>query len=174
MSRHLQDAAEDTNAAALKERDRLWQETQKLRAAGKTAEAIAVAEAMLALERKVLPEHHADLAAWLGWLAEIQVEREELVAAKAARREALDILGKGAASPIGESSMPVGARRRRAPGGDGPGSARPVWPRRTGSTERSRTCTKPASTPKPFLRRVRPWRSARRCWVSATPTPPPA
>ena len=49
---------------------------------------------------------------------------------------------------------------------------RPVWPRRTGSTERSRTCTDPANTPKPFLRLVRPWRSARRCWASATPTPP--
>ena len=72
---------------ALKERDRLRDETRKLSAAGKTAEAIAAAEAMLAIERKVLPEGHADLAGWLGWLAELQVEREDFAAANAARRE---------------------------------------------------------------------------------------
>jgi len=82
-------------AAALKERDRLWGETQKLRAGGKTAEAIAAAEAMLAIERKVLPENHADLAGSLGWLAALHVEREDFAAAKAARHEALDILRKG-------------------------------------------------------------------------------
>ena len=49
---HGQAAAEDAKAAALKERDRLWEETRKLRAAGKTAEAIAAAEAMLAIERR--------------------------------------------------------------------------------------------------------------------------
>src|SRR5512135_683820 len=80
-----QAAAEDAKAAALKERNRLWEETQKLRAAGKTAEAIADAEAMLALERTILPENHADLAVSLGWLAALQVEREDFAAARAAR-----------------------------------------------------------------------------------------
>jgi len=89
-----QNAAEDANAVALKERDRLWDETRKLRAAGKTAEAIAAAEAMLAIERKVLPEGHADLAGSLGWLAELHVEREDFAAAIAAQREALAILRK--------------------------------------------------------------------------------
>src|SRR5579862_7529455 len=39
---------EAERAVAIKERDRLWDETQKLRADGKTAEALAAAEAMLA------------------------------------------------------------------------------------------------------------------------------
>ena len=49
---HGQAAAEDANAAALKEAQSPLGETQKLRAEGKTAEAIAAAEAMLALERR--------------------------------------------------------------------------------------------------------------------------
>ena len=105
---HGQAAAADAKAAALKERNRLWGETRKLRAAGKTAEAIAAAEAMLAIERKVLPEDHADLAVSLGWLAELQVEREDFAAARAARREALDILRKGR----GESDWRVVDARR--------------------------------------------------------------
>ena len=171
---HGQAAAEDAKAAALKDRNRLWEETRKLRAAGKTAEALAAAEAMLAIERKVLREDDADLAVSLGWLAELQVEREDFAAAKAARREVLDILRKR----LGESDWRVVDARRaledveRLAGMDR--DRVPAWPRRNGSTERSWTCTEPASTPKPFLRRVRPWRSARRCWASATPTPPPA
>ena len=90
-----QNAAEDANAAALKERNRLWEETQKLRAAGKTAEAIAAAKAMLAIERKVLREDDADLTVSLDWLATLHVGREDFAAAKAARREALEILRKG-------------------------------------------------------------------------------
>ncbi len=103
-----QNAAGDANAAALKERDRLWEETRKLRAAGKTAEAIAAAEAMVAIERKVLPEDYVDLADMLGWLAALQVEREDFAAAKAARREALDILRKR----LGESDWRVVDARR--------------------------------------------------------------
>jgi hypothetical protein len=41
--------------AVLQEWNRLRDQTQKLRAAGKTVEAIAAAEAMLKIERKVLP-----------------------------------------------------------------------------------------------------------------------
>ena len=80
--------------AALKERDRLWEQTQKLRAAGKTAEAIAAAEAMLAIERKVLPAGHPDLVGSLNWLADLHLEREDFAAAKTARREVLEILRK--------------------------------------------------------------------------------
>src|SRR5690349_20293818 len=67
-----QDVSE-TAKAALKERDRLWDESQKLQAAGKTAEAIAAAEAMLAIERKVLRAGHTDLAGSLEFLAGLQL-----------------------------------------------------------------------------------------------------
>jgi CHAT domain-containing protein len=80
--------------AALKERDQLWDQTQKLRAAGKTIEAITAAEAMLAIERKVLPAGHADLAASLDWLAEMYVQREDFRNAKSARAEILQIVRK--------------------------------------------------------------------------------
>ena len=98
-----QAAAEDANAAALKEIKRLAEETQKLRAAGKTAEAIAAAEAMLALDRSHAGGDHPVVAESLGWLAELQVEREDFAAAKVARREALDILRKR----LGESDWRV-------------------------------------------------------------------
>ena len=105
---HGQAAAEDTKAAALKERNRLREETRKLRAAGKTAEAIAAAEAMLALERRLAGGDHPVVAESLGWLATLHVEREDFAAAKAARREALDILRKGR----GESDWRVADARR--------------------------------------------------------------
>ena len=85
---------EDPNAAAWKELKRLLGETQKLRAAGKTAEAITAAEAMLVLERKVLPADDPDLAVSLGWLAGLHGDRDDFAAAVAARREARDILRK--------------------------------------------------------------------------------
>jgi hypothetical protein len=91
---HGQATADEAKAAALKQRDRLKDESQKLRAAGKTAAALAAAEAMLALERKLLPADHPDLAVSLGWLAGLHVERENFAAATAARREALEILRK--------------------------------------------------------------------------------
>lgn len=80
--------------AALKERDRLWKESQEFRAEGKTAEAIASAEAMLAIEQKVLPVNYPDLAGSLGWLADLHLAREEFAAARSARREAFRILRK--------------------------------------------------------------------------------
>ena len=106
---HGQAAAADAKAAALKERDRLREETQKLRAAGKTAEAIAAAEAMLAIERKVLREGscRSSPTRWAGWPSS-SVEREDFAAAKAARREALDILRKR----LGESDWRVVDARR--------------------------------------------------------------
>jgi CHAT domain-containing protein/Tfp pilus assembly protein PilF len=80
--------------AALQERDRLWDQTQKLSAAGKTAEALAAAEAMLKIERKVLPADDPDLAVSLGWLAGLYIKREDFATARAARQEALEILRK--------------------------------------------------------------------------------
>ena len=78
--------------AALKERDRLRDQSQKLHAAGKLAEATAAAEAALAIERKTLPAGDAVLAVSLGRLAGLYLQREDFAAAKAARREALEIL----------------------------------------------------------------------------------
>ena len=257
---HGQAAAEDANAAALKERNRLWEETQKLRAAGKTAEAIAAAEAMLAIERKVSPEVIMPIVA------------DSLGLAGRAPRRARGLRGgeSGAARGAGHPAeatgrvrlagrrCPPGARRRRAPGRDGPGPARPPGrggpaqpngrgPVQSRQVRRSRACgasgpgdpqggagrapprhrhqpeqpggaaqgagglrrrqaplragpghpqggagrAPPRHRHQPEqpggaargaggLRRrqapptSRPWRSARRCWASATPTPPPA
>jgi CHAT domain-containing protein len=80
--------------AALQERDRLQAQTQKLQAAGKLTEAIASAEAMLKIERKVLPAGHDDIIGSLDRLAELRIEREDLAAAREARQEALEILRK--------------------------------------------------------------------------------
>jgi hypothetical protein len=77
--------------AALQERDRLQAQIKKLQAAGKLTEAIAAAEAMLKIERKVLPADHPDLADSLDWLARLYIERGDFAAAKSARQEALEI-----------------------------------------------------------------------------------
>jgi hypothetical protein len=78
--------------AALKERDRLRNETQRLRREGKLAEAIAAAEAVLAIEQKVLSADHPDVADSLGWLAALNLARDDFAAARAARQDALRIL----------------------------------------------------------------------------------
>jgi tetratricopeptide (TPR) repeat protein len=91
------DAAKGESAertASRMERDRLWDETRKRRAAGKTAEAFAAAEAMLALDRRRLGSDNAEIAESLGWLAELQAEREDFAAARASRGEALEVLQK--------------------------------------------------------------------------------
>ena len=80
--------------AVLKERDRLWDQSQKLRDAGKLAEATAAAEAALAIDRKTQPAGHADLVVSLDLLAGLYLQREDFAAAKAARMEALEILRK--------------------------------------------------------------------------------
>jgi CHAT domain-containing protein/tetratricopeptide (TPR) repeat protein len=103
-----QAAVEDPDKAVLKELDRLFKETLRLRGEGKTTEAIATGEALLAILRKILPSDEPTLATLLGWLAELHVEREEFAAAIAARREARDILRKR----LGESDWRVGDARR--------------------------------------------------------------
>ncbi len=80
--------------AALKERDRLRDQAQELRKAGKLAEAIAAAEAMLGIERKILADGHEDLAVSLNFLAGMYLEREDFAAATRSRQEALEILRK--------------------------------------------------------------------------------
>ena len=80
--------------SAMQEILRLWNEPQRLHAAGKLPEAIATAEAMLAIERKVLPTDHPNLAISLDFLADLHFEREDFAAARDARLEALEILRK--------------------------------------------------------------------------------
>jgi tetratricopeptide (TPR) repeat protein len=75
----------------LKERDQYAAETAKLRKEGKLAEAIAVCEKMLAIEREVFGNVHKDVAGSLEQLAEIQEEREEFAGARKARVEVLAI-----------------------------------------------------------------------------------
>jgi tetratricopeptide (TPR) repeat protein len=79
-------------AVALKERDRLANETERLRLEGKTSEAIAAARAMLAIERRYLGSDHLDVAGSFMILAELHMQREEFAAAAEARRESLAIL----------------------------------------------------------------------------------
>jgi CHAT domain-containing protein/Tfp pilus assembly protein PilF len=93
-----QEASPDAKAA-LKERDRLRNETHRLGSEGKLTEAIAAAEAMLAIERKVLPADDPDLAISLGWLADLHLGRDDFAAARAARQEALQILRKHFGEP---------------------------------------------------------------------------
>jgi tetratricopeptide (TPR) repeat protein/CHAT domain-containing protein len=88
-----QEASPDAKAA-LNERDRLWNEMQRLRGEGKLVEAVAAAEAVLAIERKVLSADDFDVAISLGVLADLHLERDNFAAARAARQEALQILRK--------------------------------------------------------------------------------
>jgi CHAT domain-containing protein/Tfp pilus assembly protein PilF len=78
--------------AALKERDRFRDQTQKNEVAGKLSEAITSAKAMLAIERKVLPAGHDDVTGSLNWLARLHAKLEDFGAARAAGQEALGIL----------------------------------------------------------------------------------
>jgi CHAT domain-containing protein/tetratricopeptide (TPR) repeat protein len=82
------------SASELKERDRLRDEAQKLRAEGKLAEAITAASGALAIERKILAADHDGLAGSLSLLAELLADREDFAAARAARSEALELLRK--------------------------------------------------------------------------------
>jgi CHAT domain-containing protein/tetratricopeptide (TPR) repeat protein len=78
----------------LKERDRYDNEARKLHKEGKLPEAIAAAEKMLAIERQVFGNVHADVVGSLQMLAELHVAREDFAAARKARQEVLAILTK--------------------------------------------------------------------------------
>ena len=75
--------------ADLAERNRLREQSQRLWASGDVAGAIAAAEARLAIERRVLPEGHADQCASLDWLAALYERRDDFARAIQTRREAL-------------------------------------------------------------------------------------
>jgi tetratricopeptide (TPR) repeat protein/CHAT domain-containing protein len=75
----------------LKERDRCAEGTTRLRREGKTAEAIATAEKMLAIEREVFGKVQEDVAGSLEQLSEMYLECEQFAKARAARQEVLAI-----------------------------------------------------------------------------------
>jgi CHAT domain-containing protein/Tfp pilus assembly protein PilF len=74
--------------------DQRRQKALRLRQEGKLAEAVAAAEQVLAIEREVLGEAHADVAETLEWIASVQEEREEFAAAREARKAVLAIVTK--------------------------------------------------------------------------------
>jgi hypothetical protein len=78
----------------LKERDRYEKEAQKLRADGKLSEAIVAATKMLALERQVFGDVHAEVAGSLQFLGELYEAREEFASARKALQEVLAIQTK--------------------------------------------------------------------------------
>ncbi|HEY5311320.1 MAG TPA: tetratricopeptide repeat protein, partial [Pirellulales bacterium] len=84
-------AAAAAQQAKLAERNRLWEQAQQLRAAGKTADAIAAGEKMLAIERELYRQPTDDLAVSLGWLGQRELERESFSQAEKRFQEALDI-----------------------------------------------------------------------------------
>jgi tetratricopeptide (TPR) repeat protein/CHAT domain-containing protein len=73
----------------LAERDRFFEESEKLQSQGKFIEAIAAAEKMLAIERKVLGDVNEDVAGSLDRLAELHEAREEFATARQLRQNAL-------------------------------------------------------------------------------------
>jgi CHAT domain-containing protein/Tfp pilus assembly protein PilF len=80
--------------AELAERDRFADRARTFQAEGKLTEAIAAAESMLKIERKVLPAGDDDILGSLDWLAGMYVERADFAAAKKARYETLELLRK--------------------------------------------------------------------------------
>jgi CHAT domain-containing protein/tetratricopeptide (TPR) repeat protein len=75
----------------LEERNRLWQEMQRLRAQGKLAEAVAAVQKVLVIERQILGGKSEDVLSSLYELAGMREEQQEYSAAIEARREALAI-----------------------------------------------------------------------------------
>jgi tetratricopeptide (TPR) repeat protein len=75
----------------LQERYRLWQQVQKLRAAGKLTEAVEVAEKWLVLERRLFGDQDERVILPLQWLAMLHEDRGDFAAARMARREGLAI-----------------------------------------------------------------------------------
>jgi tetratricopeptide (TPR) repeat protein/CHAT domain-containing protein len=78
----------------LRERDRLWAEAPKLRAAGKLAEAIAATEKVLAIEHGVFGAGHKETTGTLAYLAELHEGRGDFATARQARQEVLTIRRK--------------------------------------------------------------------------------
>jgi Tetratricopeptide repeat len=78
----------------LTERNRLWQEANRLRGKGKLNEAIPAARQALAIERQLFGKANADIAQSLEWLAQSHLKRDEFDAARTARQEASAIRTK--------------------------------------------------------------------------------
>jgi CHAT domain-containing protein/Tfp pilus assembly protein PilF len=83
-----------THQQRLKERDRCAEETKKLRAEDKLAEAIATCEKMLVIEREVFGNVHKDVVGSLKLLAQMHEEREDFLAAGKRLEEVLAIQTK--------------------------------------------------------------------------------
>jgi CHAT domain-containing protein/Tfp pilus assembly protein PilF len=81
-------------AAKLKERDVLGVRAQRLHGEGKLPEAIEVANQILAIERDLFGEEHAEIAGTHGWMAEIHEAAKDFAAAEKSRKAALDLLTK--------------------------------------------------------------------------------
>ena len=71
------------------ERNKLWDEALRLQGAGQTAESIATAEKMLAIERELLGPEDADLGYSASWIAKQCEQLGDFRAATAYRREQL-------------------------------------------------------------------------------------
>jgi CHAT domain-containing protein/tetratricopeptide (TPR) repeat protein len=78
----------------LRERNRLWEEAQQLRAEGKLGPAVASAQKMLGIERELFGAVNGEVAVSLAYLAGLQEEQEAFPAARATREEVLAIRTK--------------------------------------------------------------------------------
>ena len=81
---------DDAKAAQLKERDRLWDEAQKLYDEQKVDEAIGIARKMLAIEKQLLDADDGDLLFSIQWLANACEEAGLWKDGEAFRREAIE------------------------------------------------------------------------------------
>lgn len=84
-------SSEQLRPELLKKRDQLWPAAQRLRAEGKPNEAIAAAQEMLGVERKLFGDAHEEVAASLVFLAGLEADQDDFAAARQARQEVLDI-----------------------------------------------------------------------------------
>jgi CHAT domain-containing protein/Tfp pilus assembly protein PilF len=75
----------------LAERNRLWQEANRLRAQGELGEAIPAARQTLAIQRQLFGSANAGVAQSLEWLAQSHLQRDEFDAARTAWQEASTI-----------------------------------------------------------------------------------
>jgi CHAT domain-containing protein/Tfp pilus assembly protein PilF len=75
----------------LQERDRLWTEAKQHQADGKLAEAVTAAEKMLAIDRALSGNAHAEVAYSLEYLAGLHEAREDFAGARKARQEVVAI-----------------------------------------------------------------------------------
>ncbi|WP_013630026.1 CHAT domain-containing protein [Rubinisphaera brasiliensis] len=77
--------------AKLAERDRLWAQAQQLLADGKTKEAIAAGEQVLAIERELFGDAHEELTGTLEWLSNQNLAQQKMQPAKMYSAELLRV-----------------------------------------------------------------------------------